>query len=139
MGHGRNVIPKKWSGGHGPPARQSRWQLVRGLFSYQSENSKKIQTNWEKFGPILGTVAALREQKDHATLLRALLKIIKLYPDLRLILIGDGHLGGFLRRLAKDLKLQQNIIFLGNRKDVAGLLKTIDLFVLPSLYEGLPL
>jgi glycosyltransferase involved in cell wall biosynthesis len=58
-------------------------------------------------------------------------------PGLRLTLIGDGPLKGELEAYAKNMKLTDAIQFLGERKDIGELLSVFDLFVLPSLTEGI--
>ena len=79
-------------------------------------------------------VGRLDPIKDHQTLFRAMESVQKLYPQVRLLVIGDGpereHLEG---------KAGRNILFLGNRDDVPDILRALDIFVLPSLFEGLPI
>jgi len=85
------------------------------------------------------TVARLAPPKDHVTLLRAAALAIRSVPDLHLWIIGDGVNGPELRRLAADLQIDGIAEFLGERHDVGDWLHAADVFVLPSLSEGLPI
>lgn len=91
----------------------------------------------KEFGdpPIIGVVGRLEEQKGHKYLFEAL-NLIKTIPWI-LWVVGDGLKKVELERLAKDLNLRERIIFLGARKNVAEILSQIDIFVMPSLWEGL--
>ncbi|RBN49497.1 glycosyltransferase [Flavobacterium psychrolimnae] len=81
-------------------------------------------------------VSSFREPKDHATLLKAL----KLLPsEVKLILVGDGVLKKECEELTEALGLQGRVLFLGQRMDIPQLLKTADIVVLSSKYEGLSL
>lgn len=90
---------------------------------------------------IVGTVGRVQAVKDQATLLRALAVIFERYPewrsDFRLVLVGDGPLMPDLQHLAGALGIAEQTWFAGARQDVAALLQSFDLFVLPSLNEGI--
>lgn len=80
------------------------------------------------------TPARLHEQKGHAFLLEAAARV----PDATFVLAGDGPLRAGLEARARELGVAERCVFLGHRTDIAELLAVADLFVLPSLYEGLP-
>lgn len=85
---------------------------------------------------LLIQVSAFREQKDQATLIRSM----KLLPEtIKLLLVGDGELRESNEKLVESLSLEKRVFFLGVRMDVASLLKTSDIIVLSSHYEGLSL
>ncbi len=86
---------------------------------------------------VLGCLAKLRAQKGHSYLLEAFQSIHTQHPHTRLLLIGDGEERQRLESLAVTLSLQDAVIFLGNRNDVPELLATIDIFVFPTLFEGM--
>ena len=65
--------------------------------------------------------------------------ILKEFPDLTLVIAGDGDLKSSLEDEAKKLGEYKSIVFTGARLDIAELLKLFDLYVLPSLFEGLPM
>jgi glycosyltransferase involved in cell wall biosynthesis len=87
--------------------------------------------------PVVSVVGRLEEQKGHKYLFEAL-NLIKTIPWV-LWVVGDGSLKSNLELLAKDLDLRERIIFLGARRNIAEILSQIDIFVLPSLWEGLGL
>ncbi len=87
---------------------------------------------------IIGSVGRLSLQKGYRFLIAAMPEIIKVFPQLTLWLIGDGELRDELERQCESLGIQSQVIFLGKRNDVLDLLRQMDLFVLPSLWEGLP-
>lgn len=85
--------------------------------------------------PVVMTVARLHSQKGHVHLLEA----AALVPEARFVLVGDGPERGALEGLAKTLGIDDRVSFLGYREDISRLLSSCDLFVLPSLFEGLPI
>jgi glycosyltransferase involved in cell wall biosynthesis len=85
--------------------------------------------------PVVLTVARLDEQKGHANLLKAAAEI----PGALFVFAGDGPERAGLEKQVEELRLSDRVIFLGQRNDVRELLRGCDLFVLPSLFEGLPL
>lgn len=89
--------------------------------------------------PLITVIARLEEQKGHRYLLEAIPEIILKHPDAVFLLAGDGVLATELKARAKTLGLDRNIIFAGFRSDVHALLRASDIFLLPSLFEGLPL
>lgn len=88
---------------------------------------------------IIGNISALRKQKNHVTLIKAMTYVTAEHPNVALVIAGEGEEGQQLKELADQLLLSRYIYFLGYRSDVSNLLQQFDLFVLPSLYEGLPL
>lgn len=81
---------------------------------------------------VIGIVGRLDPIKDHPTLFRAFNEVRKLEPDARLLIVGDGPERARLEDLAGE-----GIIFLGNRLDIPEILQALDVFVLPSLNEGI--
>ncbi len=88
---------------------------------------------------VVAMVATFKEQKGHRFLLDALPSVMRQFPDLHVLLIGDGALRLALEAQARNLKLDERVHFLGSRNDVPDLLSASDLFILPSLWEGLPM
>lgn len=89
-------------------------------------------------GPVIGLGVRLSEEKGVAYLLRAMPEIIKRYPDINLVIAGKGASEKDLKREAADLGIEKNTLFIGPRLDMPEVLKILDLYVLPSLREGLP-
>lgn len=88
---------------------------------------------------VFGNVGRLHKQKGQMYLIKAFAELRKKYSNVLLAIVGDGELYEELRKLTKDLKIDDKVLFLGSRNDVADFLYAIDVFVLPSLWEGQPL
>ena len=84
-------------------------------------------------------VGNLYPVKGHTHLLEALAQLASTYPQLHVAIAGRGELAGALKRQAADSGLAARVHFLGLRQDIANILAAADVFVLPSLSEGLPL
>lgn len=87
---------------------------------------------------VFAVVATFKKQKGHRYLIEAAASVISQFPDIRLLLIGDGELRDELKAQTQALSLNEHVHFLGLRTDVPRLLNASDYFVLPSLWEGLP-
>ncbi len=99
---------------------------------------KKEELGVSKGKKIIGTVARLEAQKGHKYLIDAAPQIIKEVPDVMFVFAGDGTYRSELEKQVQGLGLSEYFRFLGFREDVKELLYTFDIFVLPSLFEGLP-
>ena len=87
--------------------------------------------------PVVGCVGALVDHKGHRDLIRAAAEVVREMADVRFVILGEGELRGALTELVKQLGLERNVLLPGFRPDVLSLLKTFDLFVMPSVTEGL--
>ena len=93
-----------------------------------------------EIGRVVGILAVLRPEKDHANLLRAASKVIQKRPDTYFVLAGDGPERGRLEKLAEELGVSHRVRFAGYVEDVEGILSTFDLAVLCSYtVETLPM
>ncbi|EXI76745.1 MAG TPA: TIGR03088 family PEP-CTERM/XrtA system glycosyltransferase [Candidatus Accumulibacter phosphatis] len=113
---------------YAPATHAERWQSLPAGFA----------------GPgcvLIGTVGRLQPVKDQATLLRAFARLAKDGDEhasrARLVIVGDGPSGESLRRLAAELGVSSLIWFPGAVSNVRELLQAFDVFVLPSLAEGI--
>ena len=88
---------------------------------------------------VVGSVARLTHQKNHSFLLEVLGRLEGTQPPVVLVVIGEGELRADLEIEAHRLGVMDKVLFLGTRRDVPELLKSFDLLVLPSHYEGMPL
>jgi len=84
-------------------------------------------------------VGRLSKQKAQHVLLQAARRVVTHFPETKFLFVGQGELEQDLRSLTQDLGLEKNVVFMGARRDVAGILARSDIFVLSSLWEGLPL
>jgi glycosyltransferase involved in cell wall biosynthesis len=88
--------------------------------------------------PVVGTVGRLALQKGQKYLIDAVSTLREKFPQIALLFVGDGPLRNELENHVKALGIEMNVIFLGIRRDIPQILSAIDIFVLPSLWEGLP-
>ena len=86
---------------------------------------------------VLGIVGSLYPVKGHAYLFDAFRSVLKLHPKTKLLVVGQGALEDGLKRQVSELGIDHAVSFLGLRNDVPSILAALDLFVLPSLSEGL--
>lgn len=90
-------------------------------------------------GTVIGVVARLHPVKGHSVLLHAFVGVKRQFPEASLLIVGDGEERAGLGVLAKELGIDDSVVFLGSRRDIPELLAAMDITVLPSLEEGLPL
>jgi glycosyltransferase involved in cell wall biosynthesis len=88
--------------------------------------------------PILGIVAALRPEKNHAMFLEVANRVHKRLPEARFVIVGDGPEREPLERVAHRLKIRDYVHFLGSRDDVPRIVAGIDVFALTSHIEANP-
>ncbi|MFX0124502.1 MAG: glycosyltransferase [Candidatus Hodarchaeota archaeon] len=106
----------------------------------QSEK-KQLRTNLgvNQNDFLIGSVANLRPVKGHIFLIQAATELIKRHRSARILLVGRGPCEDELRKEAERLNVLNNLLFLGYRKNIDKILQVLDVFVLPSTSEGLPL
>jgi glycosyltransferase involved in cell wall biosynthesis len=90
-------------------------------------------------GPVLGLAARLTEQKGVIYLLQAVVQLREQFPGLQVVVAGSGDQDDYLKRAAGELGIAGAVHFLGMRLDVPELVRAFDVFVLPSIWEGLPI
>lgn len=110
------------------------------LYSQTEERKKRVKKQLALSGKtVIGHVGRFTEQKNQCFLIEAFKKYSEWNPDGCLMLIGGGPMKAAAEKRAEELGIKDKVLFLGSRQDVHELLGAMDLFVLPSLYEGLPL
>src|SRR4030043_290427 len=108
-------------------------------FEKRAETRKmKTLLGFEEKTRVIGTEGSLVIEKGHIYLLEAARQILDVVKDLKFLIIGDGPLQKALEEKSKELGIKKDIIFMGQRKDIPELLMAMDIFVLPSIKEGLP-
>ncbi|MBI5055372.1 MAG: glycosyltransferase family 4 protein [Nitrospirae bacterium] len=88
---------------------------------------------------VIGTIGSLGHEKGHIYLLKAAREILETHKAVKFLIIGDGLLRNELESMANTLGISSNVIFAGYRKDIPEMLSMMDIFVLPSIKEGLPM
>jgi glycosyltransferase involved in cell wall biosynthesis len=89
--------------------------------------------------PVVGSVGTLRAEKRFDVFLRAVAQLVARFPDLRVLVVGEGRERGRLEALAAQLPIADAALFLGARSDVPDVLQAIDVAVNCSDFEGSPL
>lgn len=99
------------------------------------------ELGFTKSQPLIGMIANIRRPKGHEFFVRAARQVADRMPEARFVAVGDidPTLGPPLMALVEELGLQDRFFFVGSRPDVPEVLSSLDLFVLSSLSEGLPL
>ncbi len=87
-------------------------------------------------GKVVGIMARLFPQKNHALFLQAAVEISKRVPETRFAIVGDGPLRGSLEQLCRQLALGSKVVFFGEQRDVGNYLSACDIVVLTSMAEG---
>ncbi len=113
--------------------------LSRFKKTLPEETVRKLKKEFQLENKIvLGNIAALVDHKDQKTLLYAAHKLVlKKIENWKLLIVGEGELKKDLMKLSQQLKLNQNVVFTGFRKDAFDILKILDIFVMSSKEEGL--
>lgn len=88
---------------------------------------------------VVGHVGRFAPPKNHKFIIRVFAEVLKEKQNAFLLLVGDGDLRGETEALTVELGIQDNVIFAGLRSDVNRMLQAMDVFLFPSVYEGLPL
>lgn len=109
-------------------------------FEYNKDFRKKIREEFKISDTdlIIGHIGRFCTQKNHIFLLDIFNTLHKKNKNSKLLLVGEGNLKNNIKEKVAQLQLEQNVIFAGTRKDTYHLYNAIDVFCLPSKYEGLP-
>ncbi len=107
-------------------------------YSYNPETRKRIRAQFnleDKF--VLGHVGRFATPKNHEFLIDIFSAVHKKNPDTALLLVGEGELTDKIKEKVSALNLSDSVVFAGLRDDIPDVLQAMDLFVFPSLFEGL--
>lgn len=108
------------------------------LFNEQTRKEYRAKLGFTDKNFVIGHVGRLSYQKNHKFLIKIFDELHKKEPNARLVLVGVGEKEKAIRKQVNELHLSRYVQFLGNRSDVANLYQAFDVFVMPSLFEGIP-
>lgn len=108
------------------------------LYNPELRAQKRKELNIEQ-NFVVGHVGRFCYPKNHTFLIEIFEQIHKLDENAVLLLVGEGEKMEEIRQLVCQMGLDKNVKFLGNRNDVNELYQAMDVFVMPSLFEGVPL
>lgn len=109
--------------------------ITNGIDPKEFRTSRTARTG----ASVIGTIGRLHVQKGHSVLLEAMKIVVRERPGTSLRIVGDGDLMESLKAMAADPGLAGRVVFAGARTDTAAQLAGMDVFVLPSLWEGFPI
>lgn len=109
-------------------------------FSYNQKVRNKIRKefDFDNNDLVFGNVGRFSNQKNHTFLIDIFNELQKLNKNAKLIIVGIGENEGKIKLKVSELGIDDKVIFAGFRKNVNELMQAMDIFLLPSLYEGLP-
>jgi glycosyltransferase involved in cell wall biosynthesis len=110
---------------------------IPALPSADAKEAARKRWSIGKSDRVLGCVGALQWDKGHEWAIRALALLRPEFPQCKLLLAGEGEYRPQLEALAAQLKVREQVIFAGFLKDISVVYEAIDIFVFPSLFEGL--
>ena len=90
-------------------------------------------------GPVIGIIARLSQVKGHVFLIQAMKSVLDKIPAAQLLIVGEGRIKTKLTRLSAELEIEKNVFFIPKVYNLAEALYIMDIFVMPSLAEGLGL
>lgn len=123
---------------------QHNYKIIKNgidVETYRYNNNKRISKRNELGignAPVFINIGRLNHQKNQSFLIEAFQQIHNYLPEAILLVAGEGELRGELEKKAEQCKVNKSIMWLGNRCDIPDLLSAADVFLLPSLFEGLP-
>lgn len=108
-------------------------------YIYKEDTAKRVkkELGLEK-DIIIGHIGRFNPQKNHEFLIDIFKKCFEMNHKVKLMLVGDGENRKKIEKKVERLKLQDRVLFMGVRSDISELLQAMDVFVFPSLYEGIP-
>ncbi|KMY51893.1 glycosyltransferase family 1 protein [Peribacillus loiseleuriae] len=133
----------KWLFGQRVPASKEITVLNNAVnvdeFKYDGKIRSKIRNEFNAGNKlVLGHIGRFNKQKNHEFLIEIFKVLHHKQPNSMLVMAGEGHLKPFIEKKVADLGLSSSVMFLGIREDVSNIMQGMDLFLFPSLFEGLP-
>jgi len=123
----------------GKDASDGRFTVIEnGIEVEKYQNAKEYEkkdvfSEYKDGDQLIGMVGSFTPQKNHKKMIEAMTHM----PDeYKLVLVGEGPLLADIKQLVKEKNLESRIAFLGFRKDVAEIMKTVDVVCIPSIWEG---
>lgn len=112
--------------------------LKKFLFDPKTRSLMRKELGIPQDSYVVGHVGRFATQKNHHFLIDFFSKALNENPDLILVLVGEGELKQQIIHEVKNRGIENSVVFLNQRNDIEKIYQVFDVFVLPSLYEGLP-
>ncbi len=107
-------------------------------YSKSKRNMARNLLGIEEDNIVVGHIGRFAYPKNHSFLISVFINLLSINPKSKLILIGDGPDKTKIETLIEEKGIGNSVLFLGNRHDISFLLNSMDVFVFPSIYEGMP-
>lgn len=108
------------------------------LFNIKKRSDMREKFNLKVNDIVIGHVGRFSREKNHSFLIDIFNELLKINKNYKLLLVGDGNIKEEIEKKVQELNIKENVKFLGIRKDVKDILQGLDIFILPSIFEGLP-
>lgn len=127
--------------------RSDKYTMFPNLISYENiidvnhedVEKFKIENKLQKDDLVIGHIGTFKECKNQKFLLKIVKVLKEKNKNVKLLLVGDGSMRDELESMCKDLDISDKVIFTGTRDDIDVILNSMDVFVFPSIFEGLGL
>ncbi|MEG0712389.1 MAG: glycosyltransferase, partial [Niameybacter sp.] len=113
-------------------------ELNKYRYTIQTKRQVREELGVDEKTLLIGHVGRFCYPKNHAFLIDIVSQLVQVIPNCKLCLVGEGELEVSIRSKVQTLGLENKVLFLGVREDVPRILNAFDLFVFPSLLEGIP-
>ncbi|GAH51815.1 unnamed protein product, partial [marine sediment metagenome] len=115
-------------------------EKFRKVSNFSEKEIKEIKRsfNLSSNDIIIGMVASLEPRKGHKYAIEVAKEIIKKYPEVKFLFVGEGYLRTHLEEMIRRENLQNSVILTGFRRDIERVMAIFDILILTSLWEGLP-
>lgn len=128
-----------WIYGKGTSYRVFNNAIDLDKYRYDEKKRKELRAELGLKGKkVIGHIGRFCYQKNHNLLVDIFNEVLKIEKDAVLLLIGEGELENEIKEKVKKLGIEQSVLFLGRKADAYRYYQAMDLFLLPSRYEGLP-
>ena len=107
-------------------------------FDRDSRTEMRKRLGVSDYAFVIGHVGRFSEEKNHRFLIDVFSEIHKVIVNSKLVLIGDGDLKNDIKNMVMEYGLEESVVFTGNVDSIHHYYQMMDVFVLPSIYEGLP-
>ena len=111
--------------------------ISKFIYSEEIRNKKRNELHIKSCDYVIGNVGRFVKQKNHKFLIDIFYNYYQKNKNAKLVLVGVGPLMNDIKKKVSEYKIEKSVVFLNNRQDVNELYQAFDLFILPSIYEGL--
>jgi len=123
--------------------KENKIKIIYNLYDLekiQNLAKEEIEDKYKRIfnNPVIINVGRLTKQKGQWHLIRAFKKVKEKITNIRLVILGQGELDGYLKKIVEELNLNKDVYFLGFLKNPFKFISKSTMFVFPSLFEGFP-